>query len=396
MIETIGNYDESLVGQYTLPEIWPAPPKDVKQRLADWPKRRGEILRLFEQILYGRFPRDDFQMSAELFEEGSMPSRKARRKQFRLTFTNPQNGVSKSLDLLLVLPQTSAPVPCLCGLNFRGNHTTCSCPEIPLNPNWICPDAKIGMTTDRANEASRGKLSRRWPFDAIVEKGFAVATAYYGDVYPDHGQGWRDGLASLFPQSTNDDAPGAISYWAWGLCAIRKFLATLPDVQSGQIYAAGHSRLGKASLWAAANDEGFAGVCSNDSGCCGAKLSRRYFGEYPQWMAENIPYWFCPAFQHHAANPNTWPVDQHMLLAAIAPRRVLVNSAVEDNWADPHGEELSAIHASSLFAFLEGRTDTPISNGTTIASPNVKYHIRPDDHDMLLEDWQAVVEHFGG
>lgn len=394
MLETIGNYDEAAVGEYTLPEIWPDPPADAKQRLAAWPKRRKEILGMFEQVLYGRFPRDDFKVSAELFEEGAMPGGKARRKQYRLTFTNPRSGATKQLDVLLVLPRDGKAAPCISALNFGGNQATCRCPEIPLNPNWMRWGNENGYKEHRATEETRGWVSHRWPFELIVEKGFAVATVYYGDIYPDHDQGRHEGLASLFDQDDADDAAGAISYWAWGLSAIRKFLATLPEIQSNRIYAAGHSRLGKTSLWAAANEEGFAGTCSNDSGCCGAKLSRRYYGEYPQWMAENIPYWFCPAFKNHADNPHAWCVDQHMLLAAIAPRPVLVNSAVEDNWADPCGEKLSAIHASALYAFLEGKAKSPVSDGTAIVSPKVKYHIRQGDHDMLPEDWTAATELF--
>ncbi|MBN1555656.1 MAG: acetylxylan esterase [Phycisphaerae bacterium] len=393
-MEVEANYDEAAVGEYTLPEIWPDPPRSVEDRIRIWPERRKEILAQFETVLYGRFPRDNFSVSSELFEEGDMIPGEALRKQYRLTFTNPRSGAAKSMDVLLVTPAGVSKAPCLCALNFWGNHSTTDCPEIPVNPNWMRWDEKLGYTNHRAEENTRGVVSHRWPYRQIVEAGFAAATAYYGDIYPDCNKGRREGLAALFDHEDDETAAGSIGYWAWGLCAMRKFLTGLESIQSDRIHAVGHSRLGKTALWAAANDERFAGAMSNDSGCAGASLSRRNFGETPGWMAGVIPWWFRPGFVRHADHPHDWPVDQHMLLATIAPRPLLVTSAVEDTWADPRGEELSAVHASSLYAFLEGTVDSPVSDGRAIASKKVRYQIRPGDHDMLPADWAAALEHF--
>lgn len=392
-MEVEGNYDESKVGEYILPAIWTDPPRQIAARVAAWPQRRREILAQFETVLYGRFPRDDFRVSTECFEEGWMIPHRARRRQYRLRFTHPRSGAFRSLELLLVLPVSAGPAPCFCALNFWGNHATSRCPEIPLNPNWMRHHEEW-FPEHRSTEQSRGCVAHRWPYDLITDAGFAVATAYYGDIYPDHEGGRREGLAGLFDEPDDDSSSGAIGYWAWGLCAIRKFLAGLPEIQPQRIYAAGHSRLGKTALWAAANDEHFAGAVSNDSGCCGAKLTRRNFGEWPGFMAKVVPYWFCPAFPRWAGNPHDWPVDQHMLLATLAPRPFVVNSAMEDGWADPRGEELSAIHASALYAFLEGKLDAPVSDGSGILSPRVCYHLRPGPHDMLPPDWMAAIKHF--
>ncbi len=400
MAQTAGfNYDESKVPNYTLPDPLI---NDAGERVASasqWMEsRRSEILRHFEQSVYGPRPGKPDNLEFVVTEESSDAlGGLARRKQVTVLFEGGDRNLA--IHVLIYLPKNaSGPSPLFVGYNFNGNHTINTDPEIHLSKSWMRKNGD-GVINHRATEATRGASAKRWAVDMILKRGYGLATAYYGDVEPDHAEGWKDGIRPHYPR----DAKGnplqledwsAISAWAWTLSRIVDYFETDGDIDAERVALMGHSRLGKSSLWAGATDERFAITISNNSGCGGAALSRRAFGETVKRINTNFPHWFCQTFSQYNDNESELPVDQHQLIALMAPRPVYIASAVEDQWADPNGEFLSAKHAGPVYelfgkngvgARIQPPIDTPIGD-------SIGYHVRSGGHDVTDYDWEQYLK----
>jgi len=298
---------------------------------------------------------------------------------------------------LLYLPnRATRPAPCFVGLNFCGNQATTADPAVRLSTQWMRGDQQ-GVVNERATDATRGVESHRWPFEMIIERGYAAATVYNGDIDPDYDHAFTLGVHPLFYRAgapRRSDEGATITAWAWGLSRVLDYLLTVDRIDAKQVCVTGLSRLGKTALWAGATDERFALAVSNNSGCGGASLSRRNFGETMPSITAMKGHWFCTKCREHAPHVETLPVDQHMLVALMAPRPVFISSAEEDKWADPRGEFLSAVHASPVYHML-GAGGMDMGNPPEMPPLNepilscVGYYIRPGKHEMYPEDWKV-------
>jgi len=391
------NYDESRVPAYTLPDplVW-----ENGQRLsdpADWPARRAEILELFATQVYGRVPQAPYQMKAKVRSVNPVALNKtAIRKEVELEFR--ANGRKLKAQLLIYLPAGQVDrVPVFLAYNFYGNHSIHPDPKISLTKSWVRNNEALGISANRATAASRGARASRWPVEEILARGYGLAVMYYGDIDPDYDD-FQNGIHPLFyapgQQRPAPDEWGAIAAWAWGLSRAMDYLLTDREVDARRVAVMGHSRLGKTALWAGAVDQRFAMVISNNSGCGGAALSRRRFGETVGRINRSFPHWFCDNFEQYNENEDALPVDQHELLALIAPRPVYVASASEDRWADPRGEFLAAKHAAEVYEWL-GYPGLPAEGmpapGQQLMG-TVGYHLRPGKHDLTSFDWHKFMD----
>lgn len=359
---------------------------------------RPQVLDLFRDAVYGRAPEIRVGTSWRLLDEGRTPDGAVRR-QIAVTISGPLGSFTATV--LVLLPPQASGVPAYLGLNFRGNHT-CSTDEGVLRTGTDRPTETGQLHYDGLREVfdvpqARGSLAHRWPLDLITRRGYAVITMSYLQVGPDHAGIFARGLHPTLTDTDLDDKPsthwGAIGMWAWVLSRLQDTVeqGMIPEIDPTRVTVVGHSRLGKTALWAAATDRRFAAAISNDSGCMGAALSRSV-GETPEVLARIRPYWFARAFSARVLAERPLPVDQHQLLACIAPRPLYVASASEDANADPEGEFLSWREAAQVWELYgcpaPGGT-FPGPGGTRgDARAPLGYHLRPGAHSVERSDWE--------
>lgn len=389
------NQDEAKVPPYTLPDPLTLADGTRVTDAASWEaRRRPEILRLFETHVYGKPPGrpDRLAFQTNRVVKDALGG-KATRKEIAVLFAGTPDG--PRMDLAVYVPNGApAPCPVVLALNFGGNHAVDPDPSIPLARPWDHTDPKKSF---RPDDKDRGKESSRWPLAHVIERGYAVATAYYGDIDPDFDDGFRNGVHPLFDapgQTRPADAWGSLAAWAWGLSRAMDYLETDPAVDARRVTLMGHSRLGKAALWAGAEDRRFAVVVSNESGEGGAALSRRWYGETVARINTSFPHWFNGNYKGYNERVSDLPVDQHMLIALIAPRPVLVLSAEEDRWSDPKGEFLSARGADPVYRLFgtDGLAVRDMPGNSVLAWSRIGYQIRPGKHDVTLADWDALLD----
>lgn len=388
------NFDESKVGPLRLPDPLLHGDGQPVTSAEEWfQQRRPELKSLFEQYVYGRMLPAVPVHAEEVERCNQAVDGKATRIQTKLLVAG------LTLNVVIYLPNhVEQPVPCFLGMNFTGNHAAFDDPAIPLSTSWVL-DTHPGVVDFHATEASRATSTSRWPIDMILSRGYGLVTLHYGDVEPDHPKGYAEGPRAHFLNADSNeereaDDAGAITSWAWGLSRVMDYLETVPEIDSKRVCLTGHSRLGKTALWASACDPRFALVIANNSGCGGASLSNRDFGETLYILSNVRMYWFCKTCIAESKDMASFPLDQHMLIALSAPRPVFVSSAKEDPGADPKGEFLGAKHASPVYQLvgtegMEADTQPPLSQPVL---SRLGYWIRPGKHAITPEDWEVHLD----
>jgi len=391
--------DEAQVPAYELPALMVDADGQPITDLAGWERQRAKLLERFTAEMFGRRPSTPYAVRYETQTLTPDAETGVQFKQVTMTLETQSAELGMQTQrwrLLLILPPSDQPVPVFLGLNFQGNHTVTEHPEVALPEGWVRRHEFPGGQENRAAEEMRGAAQHRWPWRMITEQGFGVATMYYGDIDADEDDQFAGGVHQLLRDPADPTADWAsISAWAWGLSRALDYLETDPAVNAKQVAVLGHSRLGKTSLWAGATDPRFALVVSNNSGCGGAALHRRRFGETVARINQVFPHWFNARFKTYNDREDTIPFDQHQLIACLAPRPVYVASASEDLWADPRGEFLSVLHASPVYS-LYGVEGFGLNDFPPVDTPcltRLGYHLRSGPHEILEYDWQQFLRH---
>ena len=384
------NEDGSKVPEYTLPPLLRTVGGDPIGSAEQWEQNRPALLSQFSEHIYGVTPTVELPVTSRVVESSDLAlDGRAIRQQVEL------NLAGEKIHVLMYTPaKAQVPVPAFLALNFRGNHTIGDDPAVLLPESWVPMDEEHGVMSHAATDANRGQRSSRYPLETIIDRGYGFVTAYYGDFYADHRDGNLAGIYKQLEIPGQQSAWGAVGVWAWGLSRILDYLETDERVDASRIVALGHSRLGKAALWAGAQDQRFFAVISNNSGAVGAAISRRRFGETVKLITAFYPHWFTESFEDYAGLEDSLPVDQHQLIALIAPRPVYVASASKDHWADPRGEFLATAEAARVYQLYGIDTDEFVespSPGGAI-SGSVSYHLREGGHDMVAFGWAHFLD----
>jgi hypothetical protein len=357
-------------------------------------ERRPELRRLFQHYMYGYMPAPPKNVRGTVEREDRQAlGGKATLREVTITF-GPAG--TPPIHLLEVVPnRRTKPAPVFLGIAFCGMQAVLNDPKIRLSDQWMFPNP--GVLNNRATEASRGAAVDVWNVEQSIDRGYAVALFYNGDVDPDKND-FTDGVHPHFlrPGQTAHDPQdwGTVAAWAWGMHRVVDYLVTDKDIDRKKIAVVGHSRNGKASLVAAAFDDRIALAIPHQAGCGGTAPSRGKVGESVTRINTSFPHWFNSHFKEFNDRPELLPFDQHELVALVAPRPVLFSNAAEDEWANPKGQFEVLRAADKVYRFLgvEGLGAQEVPPMGKLLDSRLGYFIRPGKHSMTTEDWRAFLD----
>ena len=233
-----------------------------------------------------------------------------------------------------------------------------------------------------------------WPAELVVESGYAIAAFQVSDLAPDDPKTFSSRFLQLFPEEL-EKGTRTISTWAFGASRVMDYLETDKAIDSKRVALVGHSRGGKTALWAAANDKRFAICIANCSGNSGAALSRRRYGQTIAMINRSFPHWFSPKYLQYNDHEDSLPVDQHMLLALIAPRPLYITSATEDRWADPKGMYSALVNSQPIYQYYKQMPQLPATfpgaDQRIVTGNLLAFHHRTGKHDLTLYDWTNFI-----
>lgn len=389
------NYDEALVGQYTLPDPLIFDDGSMVKSKEEWQQKRRPVLwNLFESYQFGKVPENAIQKATcQLMEENrNAKSGQAIRKQIRVYLTEDKQ---QSITVLYYLPkQAKGKIPLLLHIAFQSN-------------NQAVADSAIGISYvyNKMGERLPAQTQNpQVPLDSLLAAGIGFATFYYGDIEPDYKnaiqkEGIRHDLQHAEDASAMKEGSwGAVAAWSWGTQRIIDCLSEDAEIDPQRIALFGVSRLGKTVLWAGASDPRIKLVIASCSGEGGAALSRRDYGESISHMTDTSRYYyqFAPNRHRFASNPANAPVDAHELIALMAPRPVLLQTGDQDDWSDPKGEYLAAVAASPVYQLynIEAKLqDFPLSGDTSATFSPLGYYMHAGGHGTIAADWKIFINY---
>ncbi len=353
-----GQYDESKVPHYSLPDpLVMLNGKRVTDTSVWNSKRRPEILRMFEENVYGKTTvnRPEGMHWETTAEDNTALNDSAVKKKVTIYFSREKDW--PKLEVEIILPKIGKPVP------------------VFLVSTWA-PDPEL-----------------------VIRKGFGLVTFDAREIEPDDkDRAYAKGIRKFFdPLGRKEPVPdewGTIAAWSWAARRVMDYVETDTTIDTRKVCLLGFSRFGKAAMWAGAQDQRFAIVFSCESGCGGATVVRRGFGETVTLINDQFPHWFDGNFKSFNNRVNGLPVDWHMLIALMAPRPVYVSTAEEDLWGDPRGTFLAAKAAEPVYELFgeSGLGVTEMPPVETSVGDFIGYHMRKGKHGLIDDDTEKFIE----
>ena len=365
------NFYENKVPAYSLPGLMVSSTGKEIRSAADWTEiRRPELLEMFREEVFGKVPATPYTISfIPLMTDKTAMNGAATLKQVDINISS--GGKSLVIHYTLFVPNNiKKPVPAFLLIDNRG-------------PGNIDPERKI--------------RTEFWPAEEVIARGYAISAFSNSDVDPDNFDDFKNGIHGILDRGERKpDSWATLAAWAWGASRCLDYLVTDSDIDAGKVAVVGHSRGGKTALWAGAEDQRFSIVIANESGCGGAALARRKFGETVERINSSFPHWFCTNYRKYSGKEETMPFDMHMLLALTAPKALYIDCADDDLWGDPEGCYLALYNAIPAFQ-LFSREKIQIPElmpplNRQLISGNVGFHIRNGVHDLKLQDWNCFMD----
>jgi len=405
------NYDETKIAPYTLEDPLAFADGTKLKSPAEWPKRRTEILSIFAREMYGQPPPAPEALVTETVDEKVTCAGFAIRKSVKMWFKADKSG--PCVNWIVFIPRHARkPVPVILWLNYRGNSELVPDKDIPLMTAWSRNGTHVN--DHRVSDSTRGiqcdpNSDSVFPIGMILARGYAVMSACYCEVSPDpvsdeKAPEYRQdpfaytGVFSLWPprDPARDDNTTALGAWAWALSRGLDLAEREPMIDAKKSVVTGCSRLGKAALVAAARDERFAVCVPNQTGGGGAPLAKRDFGENVSTEMKMFTHWYCKAYGKYVDNEQAMKFDQHLLLASVAPRHLLVQGFDTSKWMDTKGEYLACKAAAPVWAFLGkgSMPDVPYPDNydTSAIGDSLGYVRRSEQHGISAHDWMWMMD----
>ena len=293
---------------------------------------------------------------------------------------------ARSFHLVIAIPKTAEASPLVISQTFASNCAAFPGSPVTAADGSICEGSEMtGFFGFMATQIF-GTYIAEVPVSRYFDAGLAYASFYASELVPD-----REGQAQAVMADMGGpvNPTSALMAWAYGFSAALDAVETDPRIDASRTALMGHSRHGKSALIAGVWDRRVDAVVAHQSGFAGAALSRSETGEGLVRMAKDYPRWLAPSIEPYLDDLSSLPVEQHELLALLAPTPVLLGNGRRDVWSDPNSTYRAAQAASEIYK-RQGASGLTAS-GMRAFDPDagLAFWMRPGGHSVVSEDIDA-------
>lgn len=369
-----------------------------------WESEADQLREQFADVMYGTWPAG---LVVEFGEtrvvDANYMDGRGRLEETEIILGAPgREGGQVHFHLAVAYPNIAdgdGPIPVIIGQTFSTNCSLFRAGGLRGANGSICPEPKRGGMMGGLFHFVLGRYIDRAPIAEYFDHGYAYANFYAASIVPDNAERAAVAMEAIRQRNPGVTASSALSYWAYGWSASIDLFETDPRIDTSRIAILGHSRHGKSALLAGAWDKRIDLVISHQSGFGGAALNRSKAGERIDRVARTYPHWFTPGFPALAQTPENIPLEQHQLIALVAPTPLLLGNGRRDVWSDPNSTYEAAVLADPVYE-LYGSKGLD-QNGLQDFNPaaDLAYSLRPGAHGITPEDVDMFLAfldaHFG-